>query len=500
MAPEPLPGSPTGKSPKSGDLVYFGMRVTNKAPLGSNLMKPNWTLPGGMSSSSLLRWTALSKEYEIFADIYWVSWTQSGSTALYNYAVKYWYTEIEKKTRQGILPKNGSPRKTLAFSGGYAVTGSSSVPGGGPTMGDLRLPGSIQSAELTPWGLGWDGTSPGKGPGARNTGPTGSTPAEPTTGTDNTGNTDTPENEPSKRLKGYKTQWNPPLIRFASGAYVSVDRDPRGRGGRNVDPTETTSRDFLLGGYNYTNRIARKGWIAQDTRWSADWNTYGDTAKVSPKDQKKVTWDKDSLILDPKVRYGFRFHYNPGQLSFGMGSYDNINPAVLLTSSKSVMPITPPENAPTVNLEIVLNRTEDLAMISRQRGGSRGKEKVSYSFPTGSNPYGFKDTWTTNYHLSNIAKKGTMWDLEFLFRTCLGKPLPTNFRGDTADLGIFFGVPIIVHLSDNMTYLGRMTTLGYVHTSFNQDMVPMLTSVSMTITRLPDAKQWTPKKPDGGKK
>lgn len=498
--------------PPVNSIFYFGFRMSSKvaeSALSRNASTrqiPDFRLPGSKSSGSIVRWTHSGDLYEMFADIiYRGSTPASGGVPgeqAHQYEFKYWYVKVRSVTRQGTLPVLGAEKVTIpssAFNGGYYTggSGSSSQP---PTL-SVFLPQKLTTSYAPKFFCGWDGANT-YGPGTEYIkGTPGSSAPDPGPNApdDSSDSSDKEEPDvPSVRLKNYKTAWNPPLIRYASGAYVPFDREPQSEasegdplGGVTSDPSPT--RQSLLGVGTYSRRIGRKGWIVQDTTWSRDWSTRED-AEIKSEDQSKKTWQKDSLVLEDKKRYGFRFLYNPGEISFGMGQYLNVNPAVLLTSKKSVTPITNPENPPSITINLLLNRTEDLGLISR----TRTRNGWSYTLDEGLNPYG-KGNWRE--HIEGIATRGTMWDLEYLFRTCLGRPMPTDLRGTTADLGIFFGVPLIINLSDRMRYRCRMNSISYNHTSFTVDMIPILTSVSLNMTRLPDGASFKPgKAPKDGKK
>lgn len=498
--------------------IYYGFRVTGSLPAPpipgypSAIRVPNFYKPGARSSQSPLRWVSYSGappkplEYEIFADIFLEG--SAGSGGLLRYRVKYWYVRVDTRVRQGTLPVAGSPKVQIPSTSFQTLGDGIRYYFGGPSSSSTPPTLSVALQETfttydSPFKMfGYVNNTPVSGPGGQfiKGSPGTNEPDNGPNAPDDPGNDKDKEEPdvPSVRLKNYKTYWNPPLIRYASGAYVPYDTDPRSEatkgdpmGGVTEEPTKT--RQSLLGIGTYNKRIGRKGWIVQDTTWSRDWSTRED-ADIKSEDQSKKTWEKDSLILEDKKRYGFRFLYNPGELSFSMGQYMAVNPAVILTRKKQVTPITDPENPPSISLNLLLNRTEDMGLISRKRT----KTGWSYSVDEGLNPYG-KGNWEE--HIEGIATRGTMWDLEYLFRTCLGRPMPTDLRGTTADLGIFFGVPLIVNLSDRMRYRCRMNSIAYAHTSFTVDMIPILTSVTLNMTRLPDGTSFKPgKAPKDGKK
>jgi hypothetical protein len=135
----------------------------------------------------------------------------------------------------------------------------------------------------------------------------------------------------------------------------------------------------------------------------------------------------------------------------------------------------------TITFEILLNRMADMKYYNKNGTLTEaGKEQYGDNIPT------VRDQML-------IYNRGTMYDLEYLLRTASGGTLIQQswLRGVTADLGFTGAVPIELHLGKNLRYWGTVAGLEVNHTIFNEKMVPVFSTVSITFARLIDP----PKKP-----
>lgn len=270
--------------------------------------------------------------------------------------------------------------------------------------------------------------------------------------------------------------FNPPVHRATSGAYIDPEdynpkEPPATSGGSNF-------RSTVLGSDSAKVRRARKGVLFQHTANASEWNINGK--------------DEDSGL--GKNRYGFRFHYNPSTVDHGMGiGGTNINMSVVMSGAGQSMPITT-DNMPTVTFQIFLNRIEDMMLISSPKSKS-GEGTSGLYIPSVEDQNYIYGRQLSDADFRGIYNRGTGYDLEFLFRALLGRPWKTLLRGRTADVGIAFGVPMILDLSAGIApglvphgqrYLGRVDSISYSHLSFNSRMVPMWTQVGITFVRYPD--------------
>ena len=227
----------------------------------------------------------------------------------------------------------------------------------------------------------------------------------------------------------------------------------------------------------------RKGTIQQYIVNEEEWKVTGAnsvTTKYNKKGKpaKTDSWTAEDSVLDPKVRYGFRFHYNPSEISFGTQNIDGVDPSVIVSGLDKAMPVA--ADGASIGLTLYLNRIEDMSFLER---GDRGEVKLWRDLYAGRR--------ISTDDLKQLAERGTAYDLEFLFRAALGRPYRTALRGETADLGVIVGLPLLLNLGGRMRFVGRLGSLQYTHTSFTQDMIPMFTAVNISFSRVPDAAQFS---------
>ena len=315
------------------------------------------------------------------------------------------------------------------------------------------------------------------------------------------------------------------MHRAATGAYIG-DSDGNGSLDDGIPYRYASDRSRVLGPDSEIDRRAKKGVLFQYRAYAEEW-----AYDAGPSGQ----YDAGNGADD--VRYGFRFHYNPSTIDFGLPiSGTGVNPALILSGQAQSMPITTGDSMPTVRVNLFLNRIEDMALFTRRPTGDAAVDRYQREYDrwaaavraagTPSEAYAllgaepkrpkFKtyesltipNTDTLDYFygkpngktipaedIRGIYNRGTGYDLEFLFRTILGKPWPTLLRGTTADLGIAFGLPSILDFNAGLLpggaphgnrYLGRVSSISYSHLSFNARMVPIWTQVAIDFMRYPD--------------
>lgn len=346
-------------------------------------------------------------------------------------------------------------------NGGWTVSG---IPGTGSGLGALYNASGNQTS--TP-GNNEDSDKPGSG------GTGDGTPPEE------------PELDPLPSINWFNkpTRWNPPLIGTATGAYVPVYM-----GDDEVDLSAPRTRDIFLGEYGIGARIRRKGYLRQYIINAEDFRV--ETGEVET-EVENPDWDNNQAMIDLEKGwvYGFRFHYNPEQVAIGTQPILNIDPAFLTSGKEQAFPVA--AEGSSVQFPIYLNRIEDVSFLRKNQyihvrdlyKGYSKKDKKLLMGPTGTGKYLRQD-------IRGIRDRGTGYDLEFLYRTAMGRPFPTALRGDTADLGVILGLPMQLKLSKHINYVGRLTSLTYTHAMFSEEMVPMFTVVNLGFTRVPDAQSF----------
>jgi hypothetical protein len=108
--------------------------------------------------------------------------------------------------------------------------------------------------------------------------------------------------------------------------------------------------------------------------------------------------------------------------------------------------------------------------------------------PGENNPYPGFDDKSRVEDLKTIYKKGTMYDLEYLFKVLNGPSAThqTILNGQSADWGFLIGTQVELFLGDGLRYLVRVNGINVNHTIFNDRMVPVISQVSISCGRYND--------------
>ncbi len=184
--------------------------------------------------------------------------------------------------------------------------------------------------------------------------------------------------------------------------------------------------------------------------------------------------------------YGFAFHYNPTAVSLSYGTLSDVSPELLQYGEGTKFnPITPLGDS-KISFTLYLNRIDDLSYITSD-GLLQMREKKDGPVRT----FASTDLYpkpVDQATLKEIYRKGTMYDLEFLFKAVHSgnNEYTSALRGKTNDIGWIAGIAVECHLGNNLRFLGRIDGLGVNHFQFNERMVPTLTTVTVTVSRFYD--------------
>jgi len=194
-------------------------------------------------------------------------------------------------------------------------------------------------------------------------------------------------------------------------------------------------------------------------------------AKALNRDPEKLKATTD-IISASSNQWGFRFMYNPTTFSYSSSSNNSVDwtlgskdPATLLVGNSNV------------TFELYLNRIPDLKYLRMSN------PKVSQDMLYGRT---LKD-----YEKEGILNRGTEYDLEFLYRVLNGDPLnkpllfDKEYNGASADFGFTTATPCWLQLNKNLKYFGSVASLQVNHVMFDLNMIPMLSTVSITFVRYP---------------
>jgi hypothetical protein len=177
--------------------------------------------------------------------------------------------------------------------------------------------------------------------------------------------------------------------------------------------------------------------------------------------------------FDPQM-YGFKFLYNPTTVSMAWGVQSMMDPNYESSGEDVFNPISAGLISSTIVFEIVLNRIGDFNHLNED-GSIRG----TY-------PYGQIDVPVEDR--KQIYKRGTMYDLEYFFKTINGPhgTFTSAYNGLTADSGWLRPSSMELHLGAGMRYRIRINEVAINHIIFNNRMVPILSKVQFTCGRYND--------------
>lgn len=355
----------------------------------------------------------------------------------------------------------------------------------------------------------------------------------------------------------YELRFNAPALGGDSGVDIDVvpGRDALATAGGLFAPDVTKDQIKLP----RQEVLSRKGWFAPDLTLADDWkdNTDDDTEEEDPEEDSSwldnvwpdapkdflwpdtMPWNRDEREKRDKkkkkkknanilnsmfpggVRYGYRFMYNPSVLTFGIGLTRNVNTSYMLSGNATAMPSGISATGSSIGLSFPISRVDDLSLMKPITGKSAwdliqnpsgwtsdySTDEIIKMYGEGSFGSGVTipgisgkkvKSAVTKSDIDGIASRGTMYDIDFMLRTSLGRQWLTLYRGWTADTGIAFSVPLVLYLSSTMIYRVRLTSIGFTHKMFTPDMIPTYTEVTLGFERIPDVQNYSldPKEKD----
>lgn len=263
----------------------------------------------------------------------------------------------------------------------------------------------------------------------------------------------------SPKFPRFKTLFNPPPVRYTTWG-------DRGR-------------------ENHDERVKLKGFLRPDVSFAlTDWDTQA-TADGAPPSSAAFDYTQQFYPFEMKngfaVIYAFRFMYNPAVIKFGVNTMDGVNVGYIASGQGTAMPSGASGSGSTIEISFPISRVEDMAAIR-----SMPASGMVSNYPV---PFGLQNKVDIT-DLNGIQNRGTMYDLEFLFRAVAGRRWKTFYRGQTADVGLAFGAPMVLDLApearDSMRYRVRVSNISFTHTSFTKEMIPIHTDVALSFERIPD--------------
>ena len=187
---------------------------------------------------------------------------------------------------------------------------------------------------------------------------------------------------------------------------------------------------------------------------------------------------EDNPFYDPFL-YGFKFLYNPKEVNMTWGVAEGMNWEGIQAGMDPYNAVTAALNNSTISFQLLLNRIQDMGYLNKN--GLKNNTENPY-------PLFNARTGDPNDEFKEIYKKGTMYDLEYLFKAIggLNNSFNSAFNDLTSDRGWLYGMAVELHLGNKMRYRVRITSLEVTHSMFDDRMVPTLSSVNITCARYPN--------------
>jgi hypothetical protein len=202
----------------------------------------------------------------------------------------------------------------------------------------------------------------------------------------------------------------------------------------------------------------------------------------------------EQTYLDKTVR-GFQFHYNPGSVTMKYKGVPDVDVSMYSANIERFNLMGPSTNQSTISFSLIINRMTDVHYMDNPKNGKFKKESLGdYSSVYNRPPVDGKFD-----ELKAIYEQGTMYDVEFLLRVLLGFQIKSALRntangGLTADMGWVSPRPVELHLGNNLKYVVFIGGFDIQHVIFNDRMVPIFSTVSLEMNRIPDYNSITLKK------
>ena len=268
------------------------------------------------------------------------------------------------------------------------------------------------------------------------------------------------------------------------------DMSKKGKGGKladwaKADPkknrkTVTRRKITTVPETVFPSNKVRLGYIEQDAY------LHSDLASLQGVQSSQKAKGKDKTD-NGGHRWRFKFHYNPATVGVSQSYQTEIDPLFLPKD-----PAASIVSGSQVSFSLVLNRIEEMQILNLDGSFRKGKDGS-----TASDDEYVKWAWrharVSSATRRDIRTKGTLYDLEYLYRVCNGEPREL-WKGTSADYGILFGQPLRLHFTNiksngmqvGMNYYGFISSIDIQHQMFSMDMVPSLTTVGISFSRIPD--------------
>lgn len=153
--------------------------------------------------------------------------------------------------------------------------------------------------------------------------------------------------------------------------------------------------------------------------------------------------------------YFFKFHYNPKTIDVSTNSQDSANVANQSVNDDFINMLAHSGN---YHFEFILDRSMEVAAGATSQN----------SGPTGT---------------KRFAEFGTMYDIEYLYRTFNGPPgqkmRAWAISNYSSNYGFMIPTPCKIWLNNTMQWTGFPSSLSIQHLMYSRGMVPLITTVSL---------------------
>ena len=164
--------------------------------------------------------------------------------------------------------------------------------------------------------------------------------------------------------------------------------------------------------------------------------------------------------------YGFQFLWNPTEYATSTAVSENVVPAA--TDALSFFNMF--QGTGTVNFSLQINRVNDFACFGNRVG-------IDFTRFYGSS---YTSTGDRIALINDLKRRGTLADIEFLYKTINGGFIKNAANIDTSDIGII--VPTIVRIDIGpYAQIGVVNNISVAHKMFTQTMIPIVSEVSIGI-------------------
>jgi len=198
-----------------------------------------------------------------------------------------------------------------------------------------------------------------------------------------------------------------------------------------------------------------------------------------------TAFDNDGKHKRRGKLWGFQFMYNPTTISYT----NSVNNQIDWTNNLDVA--TALAGSQQISFSIFLNRLIDMSSL-RNFETIPGNQCTVYYNPLDHLAKGTDGSYErviTAEDANGILKRGTEYDLEYLYRVINGDPaIGPTMKMQTSDFGFMSGVPVWLKFNDNVRYKVTIQSIAVEHVMFTENMVPVVTQVQLSMIRIPTPK------------